>query len=73
MPRIVDLDDAVNAASETLSQVALHPVSFVESCGDLLPEEVCRYAADLMQLARLASTLAELAVDSLAEDRGHED
>ncbi len=65
--RIVDLDDIVTSAHESLSQAAASPSNFLASCGDLTPEELCRYIADLADLAHMASYLAGMAANSLAE------
>lgn len=65
--RIVDLTDGIADATELLQSAATLPVRYMESCSDLAPEEVCRHISGLMQLARLAATLAELATDTLVE------
>lgn len=65
--RIVDLDDAVTTCIETLRVAAASPSNFLASCGDLAPEELCHYITDLTALAAIASQLASLAADSLAD------
>ena len=65
--RVVDLTDTVAECSETLLQAAIAQSNYRDSCGDLLPEELCQHISKLCELARLASTLAELASDTLAE------
>ncbi len=66
--RIVDLTDSVSEAVELLQTAAIARANYIESCGDLLPEELCLHISKLAQLSRLASTLAELAADTLAEE-----
>lgn len=67
--RIVDLTDAVETGIETLQQAAIMPMNYRESCGDLVPEELCAHVSKLAQLIRLASTLSELALDTLTEEQ----
>lgn len=69
MTRLADLTETVVETIETLRSAATMPSHYIESCGDLAPEELCTQASRLMELARLASTLAELAIDTLAEEQ----
>lgn len=66
--RIVDLTSDVESAIELLQQAAMLPLGYQDSCRDLAPEEVCAHVAKLAQLGRLASTLSELALDTLTEE-----
>lgn len=67
--RIVDLTSGVEEAIELLQSAAIAQHNYTLSCGDLLPEELCNHISRLAQLSRLASTLAELAADTLAEEQ----
>lgn len=66
--RPVDLTDSLTDTIELLTQTAIARGAYIEACGDLLPEELCAHITHLCQLSRLASTLAELAADTLAEE-----
>ena len=67
--RIIDLTDGVAEAVEMLQTAAIARANYTDSCSDLLPEELCAHISSLCQLARLASTLAELAADTLSEEQ----
>lgn len=66
--RIIDLTDSLEETVELLQQAAIAAPNYMLSCGDLLPEELCAHISRLAQIARLASTLAELAADTLAQE-----
>lgn len=66
--RIVDLTEEVQSAIETLQEALSNPGSLQNSCYDLTPEELLAYISKLCQLSRLASTVAELAADTLSEE-----
>lgn len=68
--RVVDLTGDVETAIEQLQLAASMPGNYMASCGDLAPEELCVHISKLAQLARLASTLSELALDTLTEEQG---
>lgn len=67
--RVVDLTDTLSEMVEVLQSAAIARGNYVQSCGDLLPEELCQHISRLAQVSRLASTLAELAADTLAEEQ----
>lgn len=67
--RIVDLTESLEESVELLQSAAIARGNYVQSCSDLLPEELCAHISRLCQLSRLASTLAELAADTLAEEQ----
>lgn len=64
--RPIDLSDGLDEAIELLQTTAIAHQNYTDACGDLLPEELCQHISKLSQLARLASTLAEIASDTLA-------
>ncbi len=66
--RIFDLTQTVAEATEVLQTAAAARSAYQQSCRLITPEEVCAHMSALNRLSRLASTLAELAADELAED-----
>ncbi len=66
--RVADLIQTIEETTEVLQSAAIARSAYVESCGDLLPEELVAHIGKLCTLTRLASTLAELAADTLAEE-----
>ena len=65
--RIIDLNDNLDEVVELLRGCAINHAGYTLSCYDLTAEEFASVVGKLHEVARLAITLAELAVDTLGE------
>lgn len=65
--RIVDLSTNIDDTVELLRGCAINQSGYRASCYDLTGDELLPIVSKLLELARLANTLAELAIDSLGD------
>jgi hypothetical protein len=65
--RIVDLDDNLGEVVEMLRGCAINQAGYRLSCYDLSADEFAAIVGKLHEVARLAITLAEIAVDTLGD------